>query len=195
MKPEQLQPRERRIVALGLLLALVLVVLFAVVGPYLARYPHYLDAIANFEHQLERLDRSAAQLPRVRAEVQALREQHAELGHVLEAETTALAAAEVQQLLSEVVSRHGGQLHSTQVGRVQEEEGFRRVTVSVRTSVTSEVLADILADLEYRTPLLFVDNLQLRLESQRVRRGMPTEETGMISAEFDLYAYMGAGAR
>lgn len=195
MKVEQLNPRERRIVALGLLLALILLVLFLVVGPYLSRYPHYLDSIAESRHQLERLERVAAQLPRLRREVEALREQYAELGHTLEAETPALAAAEMQRLVSEVVARHGGELRSTQVGRVREEEGFRRVTVSVRMSATSEILADILADLEYRTPLMFVDNLQVRLESRRVRRGMAAEETGSVSVEFDLFAYMSADAR
>ncbi|WP_019570501.1 type II secretion system protein GspM [Thioalkalivibrio sp. ALE11] len=194
MKVEQWNQRERRFVAVGLLLALVMIVVFALVGPYLARYPHYLDAIATAEHQRERLERSAAQLPRLRTEVEALREQHEALGHVLEAETPALAAAEVQQLLSDVVTGHGGELQSTQVRPVREEEGFRRVTVSVRLSVDSEQLAGILSELEYRTPLMFVDDLNLRLESRRVRRGMESEESGRVNAQFDLHAYMGAGA-
>ena len=190
MRIEQLNPRERRIIALGVLLAVSLLVVFAVVGPYLARYPYYLDSIAESQHQLERLERVAAQLPRLRGEVAALREHYAAMGHTLEANTAALAAAEMQQLVAEVVSRHGGELQSTRVGRVLEEEGFRRVTVSARMSVTSEVLADVLGDLEYRAPLMFVDNLQVRLENRRVRRGMPVDETGMVSVEFDLFAYM-----
>ena len=195
MRIEQLNPRERRIIALGVLLAVSLLVVFAVVGPYLARYPYYLDSIAESQHQLERLERVAAQLPRLRSEVAVLREHYDAMGHTLEANTAALAAAEMQQLLSEVVSRHGGELQSTRVGRVLEEEGFRRVTVSARMSVTSEVLADVLGDLEYRTPLMFVDNLQVRLESRRVRRGMPADETGMVSVEFDLFAFMMADPR
>ena len=195
MRIEQLNLRERRIVALGVLLAVTLVVVFALVGPYLARYPHYLESIAESRHQLERFERMAAQLPRLRSEVEALRADYEVLGHTLEADTAALAAAEMQQLVAEVVARHGGELQSTRVGRVLEEEGFRRVTVSARMSVTSEMLADVLAELEYRTPLMFIDNLQVRLESRRARRSIRVQETGLVNVEFDLFAYMTADLR
>jgi general secretion pathway protein M len=190
----RLNPRERRVVALAMLLAAILVLIFGLLVPYLARYSHYIAAIDEGQFRLARLQSAAAQLPPLEAEIEALREQARSRGYLLDAGTPSLAAAQIQEQVGTMVADHGGNILSIQVGRPVEEHGFTRVTVRVRMTSTSEELADLFADIESRRPLLFLDNVQIRLARQRVRRGVAEQATGQVEHEFDLFAYMpGAG--
>jgi general secretion pathway protein M len=190
----RLSARERRIVALAILLGLILVLIFGLLVPYVARYSHYLTAIDEEQFRLVRLQSAAAQLPPLEAEIEALREQARSRGLLLDAGTPSLAAAQIQEQVGSMVAQHGGNVVSIQVGRPVEEHGFTRVTVRVRMTSTGEELADLFADIESRRPLLFLDNVQIRLARQRVRRGVAEQATGQVEHEFDLFAYMpGAG--
>ncbi len=191
MNLDRLKPRERRVVALGLLLALVLIVIFALLIPYVARYNHYLTAIDDQQFRLDRLHAAAAQLPELEAEIEALRAEALARGHLFEQGTPSLAAAQVQELIGRMVDTHGGEVRSMQVGRPLEEQGFTRVSVTVRMAATSEELADLLHEIETRRPLLFVDNLNVRLLRLRQRAGRrPAQETGEVEVDFDVQAYM-----
>jgi general secretion pathway protein M len=187
---DRLKPRERRVVALGLLLALLMIVIFALLIPYVARYGHYLNAIEDQQFRLERLHAAAAQLPALEAEIRALRVEDEVRRHLLEQDTPSLAAAQVQALVGRTVAAHGGEVRSMQVGRPLDEQGFTRVSVTVRMATTGDELADLFADLESRRPLMFVDNVQIRLLRQRTRRRGPAQETGEVEVDFDLQAYM-----
>lgn len=193
MNVDRLKPRERRVVALGLLLALVMIVVFVFLIPYVTRYGHYLGAIEDQQFRLVRLYAAAAQVPELEAELMALRDRDQARGHLLDEGTPSLAAAQVQELVGHLVATHGGEVRSMQVGRPLDEQGFTRVSVTVRMASTSEELADLLADLESRRPLLFVDNVQIRLLRQRARRGGPARESGAVEVGFDLHAYMREG--
>ena len=190
MNLDRLKPRERRVVALGLLLALVMIVIFALLIPYVARYNHYLNAIEDQQFRLERLHAAAAQLPELEAEIRGLRAEDMARGYLLEQGTPSLAAAQVQELVGRMVNTHGGEVRSMQVGRPLDEQGFTRVSVTVRMATNGDELADLLADLESRRPLMFVDNVQIRLLRQRTRRRGPAQETGEVEVDFDLQAYM-----
>ena len=193
MNMDQWSCRERRIVALGILLGLLLILVFALLLPYAARYSHYLTAIDEQHFRLERLLAMAAQVPALEAEIATLREQVRSQGHLLDQATPSLAAADIQARVAQLVSTHGGNIRSIQVGRPLEEQGFTRVLVSVRMTSTSEELANLFTDIESSRPLFFLDNIQIRLSRQR-GRGATQRETGELELEFDLYAYMsGAG--
>jgi general secretion pathway protein M len=190
----RLSPRERKIVALAILLAAILILIFGLLVPYVARYSHYVTAIDDGQFRLARLQSAAAQLPPLEAEIEVLREQALSRGYLLDAGTPSLAAAQIQEQVGSMVAAHGGNILSIQVGRPVEEQGFTRVTVRVRMTSTSEELADLFSDIESRRPLLFLDNIQIRVARQRVRRGVAEQATGQVEHEFDLFAYMpGAG--
>lgn len=189
MNMARLSLRERRIVALGLLLALTLVLIFGVLAPYLSRYSHYITAIDEQLFRLERLQAVAVQLPALEAEIEAVRAQALARGYLLEESTPSLAAAQIQEQLARMVAIHGGEVRSMQVGRPLEEKGFHRVSVNVSMTSSSEELADLFFDLESRRPLLFLDNVQIRLARQRARRGAE-QDSGQVELDFDVYAYM-----
>lgn len=190
MNLSQLSLRERRIVALGLLFAFLLVFIFALLAPYLSRYGHYLSAIDDQSFRLERLQTAAAQLPELTAEVEAVRTQALMRGYLLEEATPSLAAANIQEQLARLVDRHGGEVRSMQVGRVQDENGFQRVSVNVSMAASTEALAELFADLESRRPLLFIDNVVIRLARARTRTGADQQTSGQLEVDFDVSAYM-----
>lgn len=70
---EQLQPRERRILAVGVLVALVLIALLGGVVPIVQKLASTAESVASAGFRLERVQEAAAQLPIVEAEVSAPR--------------------------------------------------------------------------------------------------------------------------
>jgi general secretion pathway protein M len=168
----------------------MVVLIFVLLAPYLSRYSHYIAAIDEQLFRLERLQAVAAQLPVLEKEIDAVRAQARARGYLLEESTPSLAAAQIQEQLARMVAIHGGGVRSMQVGRPLEEKGFHRVSVNVSMTSSSEELADLFFDLESRRPLLFLDNVQIRLAHQRTRRGTEQETSGQVELGFDVYAYM-----
>ncbi|MDZ7808873.1 MAG: hypothetical protein U5L11_00425 [Arhodomonas sp.] len=77
---EQLGQRERRVLALGLLVAVVLACLLLVVQPLAGAYSGYRAEIADERFRLERLRRWRRCLPELEREVEILRTRVADSG-------------------------------------------------------------------------------------------------------------------
>lgn len=187
MNPKSLDLRERRVLAVGLLVALVLLVSMALVMPYIARVNHYLLAIEGQSFRLERLGAIAAQLPALEGELAVAREQAIDQSHVLQQSTPSLAAAQVQELLTQRVAIHGGSIQSTQVRAPVVTGELKRISVGISMSATNAELADLFHDLETRRPFLFLDDVQIR--AARQHRGARADR-GEMDVQFVVYAYM-----
>ncbi|AGA33577.1 general secretion pathway protein, putative [Thioalkalivibrio nitratireducens DSM 14787] len=193
MTLENLQPRERRALALGILLLVLVAVGVGVVKPVVDRYRLYHDAVADLGFRLERLAQVAAQGPALDERVADLTETVRSAGLAVERETPALAAADLQRRLGEVVADKGGNVRSTLVMAPQEEEGFVRVAVRMQMSGDSEVLAEVLEAVESARPLIFVDNVRIQGRRGVVRRGTPDPGAEQVEAQFDAMVFMRGG--
>lgn len=196
MRPEQLQPRERKILALGLLLALLLVVAMGLIVPLARQAIQAQQAIADQSFRLERLQTIVARAPALHTQVAELEAEIARQGLTLHEESEALAAAGLQQQISDVVSRHGGSIQSTRVQPAVTDEGLQRISVRVQMRGDTATLAAILADLEAGQPLLFVDGLSVRAarEFEMVNRRRVAGYLGMTEISLDISAFWRPGA-
>jgi general secretion pathway protein M len=192
---ERFNARERRVLAVGLLVAVVLVVLLGLLVPYVNQYGRYLEAIDDQQFRLERLQTSARQLPVLEEEITDLRDRARAQGYLLMQDTPALAAAAIQEQMGRMVSAEGGEIRSIQVGQPRDEDGFTRVSVTVRMSASIEEMAALFSEIESRQPLMFIDNVQLRVPRARTRRQAASLETGQLELDFEVYAYMHGGSR
>lgn len=188
MRLEQLQPRERRIVAVGLLLALLLVVLMLVVVPTFQWFYQARESVADTHFRLERLQSAAAQLPQLREEVRALEAALDRQDLTQREASESLASAALQQRVSAIIEDQGGNAQSTRVRSAVEEDGLQRIGLRIELEAETAALAGILVALESARPLLFVDRVNVRAQRQR-DRGRQYAYQGRTEVTLEVSAY------
>jgi general secretion pathway protein M len=168
-----------RALALALLAAAVAGGYLLVVAPVLNAYRELDEAIEQAELLLQRQRALAAQRPLLLARIEEEKEQADALAGYLSGPSDALAAAQLQDRLKAVVEAAGGELRSTRIlpaEAVEASPGTRRAALQVQMIVTIEGLAEILYGLEAGQPYVLIDELSIRNERERRRRGDPEVE-------------------
>ena len=147
------------------LLAVLAAMGFIAVAPYV-RLSWLEQTIAHNQEELLQLRKEIAREG-------ALRKENSELAAVgedaslmlLQGETTGIAGANLQKLMSGLVLQHGGAASSIQILPPKEDGNLVRIPISLSISVGIDGLRDILYGLETGTPLLFIDDITIRSEA------------------------------
>jgi general secretion pathway protein M len=187
----------------GSLLArtLALTVLAAVAGGYLLiimpvldAYRDNADAIEQAEILLQRQRALAAQRPLLLARIEEEKENAESMAGYLRGPSDALAAAQLQDRLKAVIEAAGGELRSTRIlpaEAVEASPGTRRTALQVQMIVTIEGLAEVLYGLEAGQPHVLIDELSVRNQRERSRRGEPETEP-MLDVNLRLSGFVRA---
>ncbi len=186
-----LSETQQRLLALALLSLPALLGYFALVAPYLSWMRSNQERIAELKFQLERLSRTAAAEPLWRTRLEAVKARHDQDRHYLSGETPALASAELQKHLGEIIRTAGGELTSTQVLPHRQEERFTQIAVLVRLTANTSSLREVLYRIESNRPLLMVASLTIRALPGRLdpktRKLLPTDR---LNVDMEVAGYM-----
>ncbi len=176
--------------AVAVLVALVLLVGGGVLLPWWAKLKEYDDKAVELTGLLERYRQVNARKSQLEAELQAVRQRLSDNNYYLAASTPALAAAELQKQVKQVVEAQGAKLVSTQNIDSVSNDAPARIAIRVRMSGDVDALTRVLHELEGGRPLLFVENMAIR--SLRQVRGRGRERTTDFSLDinFDLVGYL-----
>lgn len=190
-------PRLRRLLAVGLLLALLGVLAGGLLLPLLARWNAAGERREQLQGQLEVYRRMAAGLPEQQALLERLRGAAPPAALTLGENRPALAGADLQQRVGQLVSQSGGQLVSTQIlERDDPAAVLPAVALKVQMRGETEQLVRLLHALAYSRPLLVVDNLLVlanpRLDMQRIYRGSERPVLPALEVTFEVTAFMAA---
>jgi general secretion pathway protein M len=178
----------RRVLALTLLLAAVALVATGIVLPAVERYQALAGSVADNEAALARFTAAAARLPRLEAEDAALKRALAAQDGFLKATNDSLIAAELQNRIKRAVEANGGQLKSTQILPMSDENGFRKVTARVEIAGDTGALARIWYEMETGAPFLFIDEFDIE-GRQVLRRNRIGPPLTLLQTRFELVAY------
>ena len=156
MTPEfaaRMSPQQQRYLAIGLLVAAVVLVLAVALGPIVALHRHYDAAIDDLTDRLERYRRVAAQAPELRRALELVKEKD---GRRFFLKNTApnLASAELADLVRAAIENNGGRITTSQNPGPRDEGRFRQLTVNVQFFATTPALAKILQALDTQVPYL-----------------------------------------
>lgn len=188
MRP--LPPAASRALAILILLGAVALVYFGAVEPLLDDYRTTGEAIADRQGAIARFRRAAAELPQLRAELAALRQRQAASEGFLEGTNDALVAAQIQNRIKALVETAHGELKSTQALPVQEEGKYRRITIRAQMTLDTEAAQRVLYGIETASPLLFLDNLDMRAHLGAERRHEHATEDPPLDVRLDVYGFM-----
>jgi len=115
-----------------------------------------------------------ARKPSLEKAIASLREQRrAEEAKMVEGQTPSVAAANLQNLVKEIVVGRGGAISSERMEKPEELGRFKVVTVSIETIVPeTKALTDMLLLMESQSVSLFVRELDVRIRNMREPRDL-----------------------
>lgn len=136
---------------------------------WMGQYRLYQTNAERLQDRLYNLQRLVTARPELERAIQNIRDDRRTAAYFLPPASPALAAADLQQRVKNLVEGAGGNLLSVQVLPAVEENGVVRVTVSVTLQGDMGALQKILYGLESQVPLLFVDHLEVTARPFRPR--------------------------
>jgi general secretion pathway protein M len=189
-----LPPVVGRLLAVLILLGAVALVYLAAAQPLIDDYQATRDQTEDMQTALERFQRVAAEVPARRAQLATLRQRQAASEGFLQGTNDALVAAQIQNRVKALTEAAHGELKSTQVLPVQDEGKYRRITIRVQLTLDLPAAQRLLYGVETASPLLFLDNLDMRshIADRRRDRG-PTSDDATLDLRFDVYGYVRGG--
>ena len=194
----------QRWLAVWLLVTAILVIGLVVIMPVINKGLELHEAKDNLVFRLQQYERILARKDAVAASMNAIREQHQQRGLLNSQSTGALASAEVQEFIKKTVVEAGGKLSSTQALPVSEltpgnalskqpgaKNEFSRITVSVRMTGNAEVLRAVLYKLETSTPLIVINQIDIRpMRGVRSRTTRQIEPSNELNINFQAVSFM-----
>lgn len=183
-----------RLAAVLFLIAVIEAAYVFVVEPILIGYRETDQAIEEVDDQLSHFQRLAAMRPVLANQLDQLAAEQEAGTYYLNGGTDALAAAGLQDRVSALVDGTGGSLRSIQPMAGVDEQGFRRITLRIQMTATIEALFETIYTLETGTPVLFVENLDIRSRFTRRRinqaGAQEAPDAPLLTVGFDLSGYM-----
>lgn len=187
----QLSPPASRLVAVGLLLALIGAVYSFCIAPIWRAYAENKETISEQQELLRRYQRLAADAADLSERLTVLRSKPMSGEGYLQGDNETLVAARLQSRIRDVVQASGGRLTTTQVLAGIDDDGFRRIGVRVTMTADTAELQKVLFRLEGDRPYLFLDNVDVSGEQSRGRDGRDSA----LTISFDAYGFMRADTK
>jgi general secretion pathway protein M len=195
--------RRRCILVWFLALTIPGVLVTAVAWPWASSMAELDREIATKTDQLQRYQRLLATLPGLRAELAQVQNNQDFKAFYYDAQTPALAGAQLQRELQQMVQAAGGRLISTQILPAPASDQPARVSVRTQLQGDTDALLEVLYRIEQARPFLFVDQVSVRSTSRRVvnravrGRRVPAavRDAGQLTVRLDVFGYvLGASA-
>lgn len=183
----------QRWLALGLLAAVLLIFVAAVLIPLTSAGLAYYDEKNELLFRLQRQEKIVARKDQVAAGLDALKSRFQQQEYFSNRDTEALASADLQNIIKTAVTDAGGQLTSTQGLPGRSEEDFMRVSVRVRMTCNIDTLRNVLQTLTATKPLLVVDQLDVtpaRTAGRPNHAKVKLEPGGQLNVSFEVVSFI-----
>ena len=182
-----------RLGAIALLLGVLLFLFMVLVYPLISLESEYQETLDRQRFKLRQAKQVLSLREPLNQRLESIKALNRSNETLLPTTTAALASADLQTRIKQVVSEAGGELSSTQVIAEKNEENVVRVGVKVRINGSTPILRDVLHKFESGKPALFIDNLNvrpIRVPSNPREKGSVAEDK--LSIDFDVIGYMQA---
>jgi general secretion pathway protein M len=187
--------RLRQLLAVLILLAAVSLLLWLVIGPLLSRFQSDEEVIAGLQQRLQVYQRLVAELPAQEARLAELKRSDPVTRLVIAETRPALASAELQQQIGQLIGTIGAQVISTQILSLEDAESpLPAVGIKVHLRGETEQLVRLLYELANHEPLLLVENIVVlsnpRVDMRRMRRAADLKVVPSLDITFDLKGFI-----
>ena len=178
----------RRIAAVGLLIAALLVLWSTLIAPLVDGYASDRAAADRLERVLVRTRDQRQTIAALEAELADLRKHRGEEEQLLPGSNESIVAAQLQARLRMLIDRAHGELRSAQVLPATTVGHFRKITVRGNIALDLAGVQQVVYDLEAATPYLFIDSLDIKRHESESENG--PHDTRLLDVNLDLSGYM-----
>lgn len=175
--------RDRRVLAIAILVLSVAVVLAAIIVPAVLLNRHYDQNLIRMTRQWKSQSAFNELRPQVTRALDQLKAKDVRK-LFLKGTTAALGSAELQDHVAQVIEGNGGKLIARNVNQHKDDGPYRIVTANFQFNISNANLRRMLHALEAREPYLFNDNLMVRSQTP------PGYRPPAGTVEPDLYVQM-----
>ncbi len=177
--------------AVGLLLAVISFISFVIILPLINQGLALRDEKNALGFRFQQYERILARKQSVIDEMEALKAQYADQNYLSTQNTSALASAELQEMIKQAIIDAGGQLSSTQGLPVVTKNNFNRIPINVRMTGNSEVLRAVLHKIETASPLVVVEQIDIRpMHGVRNKVTHQIDPSNELSVNFQAISFM-----
>lgn len=178
--------RTGQALALGIALAVPLLLWLGLVAPLAGFHQDRAEELERRQALVQRMERLAAQLPALRQQASA--PAAASASALLEGESDAVAGAALQEAVQAMAAAAGAVLTSVETLPAERAGQYRRVSVRVSLNASWPVLVQLLESLAQSSPRMLVDDLQV--QSSPLILQMATRP---LDASFTVIGFRAAG--
>ena len=171
--------------AVGLTLLVLAVVWLGAVAPLQAWYADRAETQMQRQALLQRMQALAASLPRLRAAVSKATNGAASGSVLLEGNSDAVAAADLQEMVQRMAGAAGASLAAVETLPAERSGAWHKVALRINLNAPWPVLMALLRSVEQSPTRMFVDDLHFHSPST----AGPTPADVPIQASFVLYGF------
>jgi hypothetical protein len=192
----QLTPSQSKALAVGLFFMVVVVALIyaLLLEPAMSLYQTNNKTIDELSSRLNRYQYVAAGVEVLKKELGELSQNEAAKDYYLTSKTAALASAELQAHVKNVIDDVDGRLVSTQPLAENDRSLSRLVKIQVRMAGDIETVQKALYRLEFGNPGLLIDEVSIARMVRSRRRPTSTQPVGSLDVRFNLTGFMQGAA-
>jgi len=150
-----------KVLAIAIVAIVIVAIDFIVVGPLFAFYEDNGQRLQDRLDVVQRYQTAADALPQLKAEARKWDENAQNGNLLLTGASDAIAAANLQSTLKDMIEQGGAKLTTAQTLAAETEDNFRRVGVRVAFSADLALLTSVLLGIETARPVLTVNNLEV----------------------------------
>ena len=172
------------------------IILLGIGVPWLQRMTELESETESVVDQIQRYERLIATIPRLKAELDRERNNQEIKAFYFDAPTAALAGAQLQGAIQEMVQAAGARLANSQFLPAESNEQPPRVRIRAQIQGDTNAMLDVLYSIEHARPFLFVDQLSVRSTTRRERRDRrqggnspPAETKQELTIRLDIFGY------
>ncbi|HEY1837711.1 MAG: type II secretion system protein GspM [Rhizomicrobium sp.] len=189
--PDYLRGRRGAFLALGAAVVLALIVIGLPIAMLFASQASDID---DSEHQIAAYQAEVGQRPQLQARLEALRQSAQSVPGLLTGSNAALAQAQLQSDMKELIERNGGTLLSAQLLPPTHSNGFDVASISYDMTVPLGHFRAMLYSVETHTPFYFVNDADF-IMPPNWRPGNAQNPDPAMEVRFTIHAYRWSGRR
>lgn len=188
--PNFLRGRKGAFIALG---AIVFLFLVLVALPLAAMFRSQADDRADTLAQLERYRAEESRRPALAARLAALQEGAKSVPGLLTGNSAALAQAQLQSEMKELIDRNGGSLLSAQLLAPTKVKGFDSVAIQYDLTIPLSRFSGLVYAVETHVPYYFVDSADFVMPPNW-QKNLPNQDPSM-EMRWTIHAYRWRGSQ
>ena len=193
----ELTSTQRKLMAVVLLVGFIGALYGLIAKPLLGRYWDNREQIGVMEKRLSDYLRTAESGTALKQQLSLSMRELGRADYFLHSEKRALASAELQELIRDIIAASDGRLISSQANDAPGADGPEKVSIDARMQGDINALQNVLYRLANNRPIVFVDELLITsLRGRvvgRVNRGAPQSEN-MLDIRVKISAYLRTGS-